>query len=317
MSDNRPLVTIAIPTFNRAKYLREAIISVLNQSYKNIDIIISDNCSTDNTGQVVQEFTDPRLRYFKQLENLGMVGNWNSCLNQANGEYFLLLSDDDVLEVNAVEQLLSAFDRPDVVISYCRFLYVDDEMSPVELSIIAPNIESGHEFITNSLKNLRWVVPSVMLHKTDAAIKFGGYPDIGTTSDLAVRLMLAKDGFVSFNPNPFVKYRRHSKSLSQELKKVVDSHERLILWAKNGKCSLHDYDDIIIKYCIGMVYKIARYAILFDQSNSILIAQEFLRKYSYSIRQKIMLRVYSIGILRSAVKPLWVIKGKYRQLRTK
>lgn len=62
----QPLITIAIPTYNRAdSYLRHALDSALNQTYKNIEIVVSDNCSVDNTEEVVQGLHDPRIRYFK------------------------------------------------------------------------------------------------------------------------------------------------------------------------------------------------------------------------------------------------------------
>ena len=91
-----PKVTIAIPTYNRADdYLKQTLKSALNQTYENIEIIVSDNCSTDNTEAVVNSFNDSRIRYFRQQENIGANNNFNFCLKQAKGEYFLLLLDDD------------------------------------------------------------------------------------------------------------------------------------------------------------------------------------------------------------------------------
>ncbi len=67
MNNLFPLVTIAIPTYNRADgYLKQALQSAVNQTYKNIEIVVSDNCSPDNTEAVVRSYTDPRIRYFQQ-----------------------------------------------------------------------------------------------------------------------------------------------------------------------------------------------------------------------------------------------------------
>ena len=99
-----PLVTIAIPTYNRADgYLREALASAMNQTYQNIEIIVSDNCSTDNTERFVKGISDPRLRYFRHNKNIGANNNFNYCLEQANGDYFLLLQDDDMIDNDFVE----------------------------------------------------------------------------------------------------------------------------------------------------------------------------------------------------------------------
>jgi glycosyltransferase involved in cell wall biosynthesis len=104
-----PLVTIAIPTYNRAdRYLGQALESALNQTYQNIEIIVSDNCSTDNTEHLVKAFKDSRIRYFKQPRNIGADPNWNFCLRQARGVYFLLLQDDELIDNDFVAVCMKA-----------------------------------------------------------------------------------------------------------------------------------------------------------------------------------------------------------------
>jgi glycosyltransferase involved in cell wall biosynthesis len=96
---NYPLVSVGIPTYNRADgYLKEAIQSVLNQTYPNLEIIVSDNCSSDDTGTVVKAFNDSRIRYHRHDVNIGPNNNFNFCLDQAQGAYFLLLHDDDLID---------------------------------------------------------------------------------------------------------------------------------------------------------------------------------------------------------------------------
>src|SRR6266567_6107791 len=90
-----PKVTIAIPTWNRAEKVVKAIDSALNQAYNNIEVIVSDNASTDNTINLLDAYSDDRLIVLKQSVNCGMANNWNECLNRSSGDYFILLSDDD------------------------------------------------------------------------------------------------------------------------------------------------------------------------------------------------------------------------------
>lgn len=100
----QPLVTIGIPTYNRADaYLKEAVSSALSQTYQNIEIIISDNCSTDNTELYIKSICDDRLRYIKQQQNIGPINNYNSCLKEAKGDFFLLLHDDDLVDDDFIE----------------------------------------------------------------------------------------------------------------------------------------------------------------------------------------------------------------------
>ena len=100
----KPQVTIAIPTFNRAdKFLGQALESAINQTYQNLEILISDNCSTDHTEEVVRSYSDPRIKYFRQKKNLGKQGNANFLLKMAKGDYFHLFHDDDHIEPDFVE----------------------------------------------------------------------------------------------------------------------------------------------------------------------------------------------------------------------
>jgi len=105
----RPLITIGMPTYNRAdSYLKQAIQSAVNQTYSNIEIIVSDNCSTDNTETLVRAFNDSRIRYFKQSKNIGMLNNSNFCLDKAKGAYFMQLHDDDLIDHDFVSVCMKA-----------------------------------------------------------------------------------------------------------------------------------------------------------------------------------------------------------------
>jgi glycosyltransferase involved in cell wall biosynthesis len=104
-----PLVTIAIPTYNRAgSYLGQTLESAIHQIYPNIEILIADNCSTDNTMDFVNGIADPRVRYFRHEQNIGPYKNYNFCIVQAQGEYILILHDDDVIDEDFVDACMRA-----------------------------------------------------------------------------------------------------------------------------------------------------------------------------------------------------------------
>lgn len=90
-------ISICIPVYNAEKYIEETIKSVLNQSFSNFELIIIDNHSTDDTVNIVKEFKDERIKLFKNNKNLGMVRNWNECLNKVQGKYIQFVCSDDVL----------------------------------------------------------------------------------------------------------------------------------------------------------------------------------------------------------------------------
>ena len=111
MSTLQPLVTIGISTYNRADgYLRSALQSALAQTYPNLEIVVSDNCSTDHTEELVSSFDDPRIRYFRQPENIGANNNFNFCLQEARGTFFLLLHDDDRIDPDFITTCIEALE---------------------------------------------------------------------------------------------------------------------------------------------------------------------------------------------------------------
>lgn len=102
-----PLVSICIPTYLGAVFLPATINSVLNQSYSNFEIWILDDNSPDDTQLIVSRYTDPRIRYLRNANNLGPEGNWNRCLELAQGKYFKLLPHDDLLEPDCLQEQVS------------------------------------------------------------------------------------------------------------------------------------------------------------------------------------------------------------------
>lgn len=113
---DHPLVSIGIPTYNRADgYLRDAIESAIRQTYPNIELIVSDNCSSDDTETVVRLFDDKRIKYFRHSVNIGPNNNFNFCVEKAKGKYFLLLHDDDLIDRDFIEACVKeASSSPDV-----------------------------------------------------------------------------------------------------------------------------------------------------------------------------------------------------------
>jgi len=106
---SRPLVTIAMPTYNRADgYLAEALESALAQTYAPLEILVSDNCSTDDTTALVARYDDPRIRYVRHDTNLGAQGNFDFCLDAARGDFFVMLHDDDRMDPDLVEVCVNA-----------------------------------------------------------------------------------------------------------------------------------------------------------------------------------------------------------------
>lgn len=110
-----PQVTIGMPVYNGAKFIREALDSLLAQTFSNFELIISDNASTDATQAICEEYVcrDLRIRYVRQSENRGAAANFQFVLDEAVGEYFMWAAADDQWDANWLSNLLKNFDAAD------------------------------------------------------------------------------------------------------------------------------------------------------------------------------------------------------------
>lgn len=116
-----PRVSICIPSYNHGSYLGLSIKSALEQTIRDLEVIVLDDGSSDNSLDICKGIADSRFRWSQNEQRLGLSGNFNACLEAALGEYVLILCDDDLLEPFAVELMATALDRnPDAVFAVCR-----------------------------------------------------------------------------------------------------------------------------------------------------------------------------------------------------
>ncbi|MEU0570255.1 glycosyltransferase family 2 protein [Nonomuraea sp. NPDC005983] len=111
MTTSDALVTIGLPTYNGADRLERTILSVLGQDHPHLELVISDNASTDGTEQLCRDFaaTDPRIVYHRQPQNVGAVANFTQAMRMSRGEFFRWIGDDDWIAPNCVSRSLRAF----------------------------------------------------------------------------------------------------------------------------------------------------------------------------------------------------------------
>lgn len=130
-TNQTPLVSIGIPVFNGEKYLSQALDSAINQDYPNIEIIITDNASTDRTAEICQTYVNKNkhIRYLRNPENLGAAKNFTKVLEESNGDYFTWLACDDILSSeNYITKLVNFMQQnQDVVLCGCSIKTFYDE----------------------------------------------------------------------------------------------------------------------------------------------------------------------------------------------
>lgn len=109
------LVSICVPVFNGEGTIEETLQSIRSQTYSNMEIIVVDNCSTDKTVEIIQSIEDDRIHFYQNATNLGMVGNWNKCLEYVTGEYVHFVSADDNLMPECIEKKLKLIEQNQTV----------------------------------------------------------------------------------------------------------------------------------------------------------------------------------------------------------
>ncbi|PZV22216.1 MAG: glycosyl transferase [Leptolyngbya sp.] len=130
----KPLVSVILPTYNRLDYLREAVASAINQTYKEIEIIVSDNCSPINPQSVLESFNDPRIKFYRQVSNVGPFLNITSAFMKAQGKYIACLLDDDLWENNYLSEMIPVLENDqEAVIAFCDH-YMANENGEINLA---------------------------------------------------------------------------------------------------------------------------------------------------------------------------------------
>jgi GT2 family glycosyltransferase len=123
-----PLVSICIPAYNAAAYIGDTLRSVLAQTYQNLEIIVCDDCSVDNTIEIAKSFTDKRIAVYKNEQNLGNTINYNRVLGYANGKYIKLLCADDLIAPECIARQVAIFEENtdnDIALVACHRHIID------------------------------------------------------------------------------------------------------------------------------------------------------------------------------------------------
>ena len=176
-----PLITIAIPTRNRAALLRACVASALAQTYPNIEVLVSNNASTDNTSEILRSFGDPRVREVVNLENIGLNRNWNRCLDEAAGEYFVILSDDNTLKPTFLESCVSLLrEDPGLPIVAGGFEFVMTAENRTVPAVLTKRLQTGiwdgAEILIEHLRGNFLCGTLSCAIRTDILRRNGGFP---------------------------------------------------------------------------------------------------------------------------------------------
>jgi glycosyltransferase involved in cell wall biosynthesis len=173
VSNRKPRVSIGLPVYNGERFLEEALKSLLTQTYTDFELIISDNASTDGTEKICRKYaaTDHRVRYFRNVENLGVGRNFNRVFELATGDFFKWASADDLCKPEHLARCLDVLDYDDsVVLAYPKTRFIDENGKILDINDADWNLrsEAAHERLGHAIRAAAWVNPHYGLMRARA-----------------------------------------------------------------------------------------------------------------------------------------------------
>lgn len=286
-----PKVSICIPNYNYARYLDEAIKSVLNQTYTDFELIITDDRSTDNSDEVVQKYlSDPRVSYYKNPVGLGIYGNLNRCIQYAKGTYLKFLCADDKFHPAMLEKFVQVMDTYPQV----SLVTADQEIFGLKTEFLRlpySGLQKGPDMVRSILETYNWVggPTSVMIRAGNLGPEgFKNSSWLGDWDMWAKQMSLGDAYIIS---EPLIYSRLHSSQATVVLTKNFSARIEEYEFYKElcGKESYQTYLPVLQKIkknkarsCIPILYRIlpelgsGKNRILFKKAVSIFLSGQWL-----------------------------------------
>jgi glycosyltransferase involved in cell wall biosynthesis len=218
-----PLVSVIIPTYNRPLYLKEAIESVVRQTYQNIEIIVSDNCSPKNPQAIVESFQDCRIRFWRNATNIGSFANAMNSFKKTRGKYVANLCDDDLWEEDFLEKLVPHLEaNPDLALAFCDHYTVDAD-GVINYSVTEKytrfykrdRLEEGvyQPFYEIGIVDKAVASAIAAVIRRDVVDWDNIPPDVGSSWDLYVNYLCCRSGHGAYYcPERLTRYREHAQT---------------------------------------------------------------------------------------------------------
>jgi len=235
-----PLVSILITSYNRASYIEAAIESALNQTYSNVEIIITDNCSTDGTQVILEKYAKyENVHVYINETNIGQFPNRNKAAMLANGKYLKYLDSDDLLYPHSVSVMVSAMETfPDAGLGI-SFEIMDIAHPPFPFAL-----EPAEAIRLHYKKGLLFPAPGAIIYKKIVFDEFQGFQDWGLPSDNLLTLKIASKYKTLALPTHLLWWRRHEE---QEFNNMSENPQVQVQYYKINDTVLLSKDQPVSK----------------------------------------------------------------------
>lgn len=262
---SRHLVSVCIPVYNGMHTIKDTLDCVINQSYKNIEIIIVDNCSEDDTVNIVRSFEDERIKLYINDSNIGMAGNWNRCLEYASGEYIQLVCADDIILPECIERkakMLDAHDDMYLVFGASAIIDASGKVSMTRHEYKEDCVVDGKKLAKHSyhMKNL-YGEPTNVMFRASALEKVGRFVlDSYYATDWDMWLRLSSLGCVGYIDEELMQYRVTSSNQTSKIKfsRFLQDDKIMMQNMERYRCIDIDVTDRVIHRIMYIIRLIVR-----------------------------------------------------------
>ena len=237
-------VDVLLATYNGEKYLKEQIDSILEQTYSDFRLLISDDGSTDDTRKILEEYKnkDSRIQVFFQESNLGVVKNFEFLLKKVESAYYMFSDQDDIWKAEKIEKSLNKIENDNCDLVYSDLEVVDEKLNVTyesywKLKGIYNKIKKYNNFESLYLNN--FVTGCTIISKKELIDTYLPLPNTSkyVLHDYWISLILSQNGKIDYIEEPLIKYRQHknnkvgSKKKSNELR-TIDEIRKLFIEVK-------------------------------------------------------------------------------------
>jgi len=244
------LVSIIMPSYNTAKFIEETVNSVLNQTYTNWELIIVDDCSTDNTDEVVSQFNDERIKYIKNEKNSGAAISRNRALREAKGKWIAFLDSDDVWLPEKLEKQIAFMENNGYKFTYAQYEEIDEDSKPRNVFV------SGPRKITKAgMYNFCWQGCLTVMYDADA-VGLVQIADLKKNNDYAMWLKVIKKADCYLLRANLAKYRIRSGSISRHSKLKLIKHHYLLYRVGEKRNAVSSSILTVLNLVFGVIKKI-------------------------------------------------------------
>lgn len=209
---NNPFVTVFIPSYNHEKYVKKAIQSVLDQTYDNIELIVIDDGSTDNSVEIIKKLAEKNEFKFIVQENTGLTPTLNKGVQLAKGEFFCELSSDDHLQKTYIKKQVTFMQEQDDIAMVAASLIIIDATGEIQENKHKSLTPKKYDFDDIMFKGCNVPAPG-MLFRTAILADIGGFNPNIQLEDWQIQLKLTSQGhLITINPDAKVYYRLHGEN---------------------------------------------------------------------------------------------------------